>query len=357
MKIIDYYNKEVASGSINFDENQLTALKTIQIVFDELVIENNKRSGFRKYFHKNQLVKGIYLWGGVGIGKTYIMDLFYNNLPIKKKLRMHFHAFMRLVHDDLKVHQGEVDPLQAVADDIAKQAMVICFDELFVSDIGDAMLLGRLFDALFKRGITLVSTSNIAPDDLYKNGLQRLRFLPAIALIKKNTKVINIISKVDYRLRHLREAGVFYTPANQFAEENMQKTFEILSLGCEVSKEPIIVCNRPIEIKKQAGNSIWFEFSKICHIPRSQQDYLFIAEKYKNVFISNVPEIKESDTNKIRLFINLIDVLYDARVKLILSSEDPVEEIYSKGQMLLEFNRTQSRLLEMQSEDYFNHDF
>jgi len=351
-----YYQQQVENGLIFSDSAQLLALQSLERVYANLLSEQQKRAGFMSFLRKKHLIKGVYLWGGVGIGKTLLMDCLYQSLPFQNKLRMHFHAFMRRIHDQLTLHQGEQDPLPIIAHELARETMVLCFDELFVSDIADAMLLGRLFKALFAEGICLVTTSNVAPDDLYKNGVNRNQFLSAIALLKAETEIIPIPFTRDYRLRHLKTAGVFYTPLNKEAEENMEKSFAILTAGKSIDASPICINNRLIPIKKQAGDAIWFDFTEICTIPRSQRDYLLIAEKYRHVFISQIPMIKPEEKDTICLFISLIDVLYDARVKLVISSAEPVEQIYLRGYMISEYTRTHSRLLEMQSWDYFSND-
>ena len=354
MTPIDYYHEQCNQAVISADPLQLVALQQLQKVYDELVPEQKKRSGLFNLFYKKKLIKGVYLWGSVGIGKTFLMDCFYHSLPFEQKLRMHFHQFMQRIHEQLKKHQGEVDPLQAIAADLAKENWVICFDEFFVSDIADAMLLGRLLKALFEQGVTLVATSNTQPDDLYKNGLQRLQFLPAIALIKKNTDVVHITSVIDYRLRYLQAAGVFYTPLNQLAEENMQKTFKLLTHGQPTEESTLFINDRQVHYKKRTDNIIWFDFADICHIPRSQQDYLVIAEQYHTVFISDIPVIPEEARDVIVLFIKMVDVFYDAHVRLVISAAASVSELYVQGHMISEYTRTRSRLLEMQSMDYFN---
>jgi len=293
------------------------------------------------------------LWGSVGIGKTFLMDCFYESLPFKNKLRLHFHSFMQHVHQALKKHQGEQDPLKNIAKELSQETLVICFDEFFVSDITDAMLLGRLLKALFLEGVSLVATSNVTPDELYKNGLQRSQFLPAIALLKQDTEVIHLQSVEDYRMRHLKEAGVFYTPLNDAARNNMEKSFNALTQGREIKTGVVIINGREIPIHKRAGDVIWFEFSALCTVPRSQNDYLEIAQQYRTVFISNVPVISEKEKDMICLFISMVDVFYDARVKLVISAEEPIDQLYNRGYMILEYTRTHSRLAEMQSSDYF----
>lgn len=353
MTPLKYYKEKCQAGVIVEDAQQLIALHSLERVFAELLTEYQKRSGFTSFFRHPQLVKGLYLWGGVGIGKTFLMDCFFHSLPFKQKKRMHFHQFMQRIHQQLTIHQGESDPLQVIAAELAKETIVLCFDEFYVSDIADAMILGGLIKALFARGVCLVCTSNIAPDELYKYGLQRLQFLPAIALIKDNTEVVNIKSSVDYRLRHLQEAGVFYTPLGKTADDNMEKTFNILAKGQSFLTGSVLINDRPIKVKKQTDDLIWFDFKDICTVPRSQNDYLVIAEKYQTVFISDIPIIPPEEKDTICLFVCLIDVLYDARIKLVISAAEPVAEIYSKGFMVLEYTRTHSRLLEMQSKDYF----
>ncbi|HSW93845.1 MAG TPA: cell division protein ZapE [Gammaproteobacteria bacterium] len=351
---LDYYQNKSREGIISPDPEQLAALQQLQSVYENLLVEYQKRNGLFSFFHQPHLIKGLYLWGGVGIGKTFLMDCFYECLPVQKKMRMHFHQFMKLVHQQLKKYQGEKNPLELVAKDVSKKAIVLCFDELFVSDITDAMLLGHLFRALFQRGVCLVTTSNTAPDDLYKNGLQREQFLPAIALLKENTTVWHIPTTLDYRLRHLQEAGVFYSPLNDDAREKMEKSFTLLAKGHPISTDPVMILDRPIRIKKRAGKTIWFDFADLCQVPRSQNDYLAIAEQFQTVFISDIPVIPENAKDTICLFISMVDVFYDARVRLVISAAEPVAEIYSRGYMVLEYTRTHSRLLEMQSTDYFS---
>lgn len=350
----DYYREQCEKGFITEDPQQLMALQHLLRVFNELIEENKKRTSLWAVFRKPHLVKGLYLWGGVGIGKTFLMDCFYQTLPFQNKKRMHFHQFMQFVHNELKKYQGEKDPLQFVADDLTREAMVLCFDEFFVSDITDAMLLGRLLKILFERGVCLVTTSNAKPDDLYKNGLQRLNFLPAIAAIKANTEVVHITTEIDYRLRHLKEAGVFYTPLDEASRLNMEKSFAALTQNEKVDSAPIIINDRSIRVKKKSKDVIWFDFIDICSVPRSQKDYLMIAEEFRVVCISDIPVIGEGEKDKIVLFINLVDVFYDARVRLVISAAEPVEQLYNRGYMIAEYTRTHSRLLEMQSMDYFS---
>ncbi len=350
---LDYYHEQIKTGRIFEDPQQLNAMNCLQRIFQDLLEENRKRSSLVSFLHSPQLIKGAYLWGGVGIGKTFMMDCFYHCLPFKQKMRMHFYQFMRNVHNALATHQGEADPLKVIAKELSQQTMVLCFDEFFVSDITDAMLLGRLFKALFARHVCLVATSNVAPDNLYKNGLQRSQFLPAIALLKEQTEVVHIPTVIDYRLRHLKEAGVFYTPLNADSRQKMEKSFMALTKGEYVDSEAINIQGRLIQVKKKSLSVVWFDFNDICSVPRSQTDYLAIAEKFRTVFISDIPAISSDARDTICLFISLIDVFYDARVRLVFSAAEPVEQIYSRGYMISEYTRINSRLLEMQSENYF----
>lgn len=353
MTPLSYYQDHCQQGLITPDPEQLLVLDHLQHVFDRLIKEQKKRASFKRFFRKPKLVSGLYMWGGVGIGKTFLMDCFYHCLPFKQKMRMHFHQFMRMIHEQLRQYQGEKNPLDLIADRLAQQVTVLCFDEFFVNDITDAMILARLLKALFSRGVCLVATSNTAPDDLYKNGLQRPLFLPAIALLKQHTTVLHVPTKIDYRLRHLKLAGAFYTPNDEIAAENMEKSFAIFAEAHPVISEPLDLYGRKIQVIKRSEDVIWFDFTALCHIPRSQHDYLAIAERYHTVLLGNIPAIPSNAKDKISLFIRLIDVLYDARIRLIFSAAVEVDQIYVSGTMANDFVRTKSRLLEMQSEDYF----
>lgn len=353
MSPLDYYLTQCKAGNLTEDPEQVQVLSQLNKVYAALLGEYKKRFTFRKFFHKPSLVRGMYIWGGVGIGKTFLLDCFFHTLPFPHKLRLHFHQLMQQIHEKLQSHQGVIDPLPIIAKELAKKFIVICIDEFFVADITDAMLLGRLLKALFAEGVSIVTTSNIAPDDLYKNGLQRLQFLPAIDLIKRNLEIIHIPTIVDYRLRYFKEAGVFYTPLDKKAEENMEKTFQVLTHGNHIDNTPLLINNRLINIKKKANDVVWFDFKTICSIPRSQNDYLILAQRFKTIFISNIPIIPMNATDTICLFISLIDVLYDARVKLVISAADSIPKLYNRGYMILEYKRTHSRLIEMQSIEYF----
>ena len=261
---------------------------------------------------------------------------------------------MQQVHAHLKQLQGQSDPLKIIAKRFAQQSRVICFDEFFVLDITDAMILANLLEALFKEGVILVTTSNLPPDSLYRNGLQRDRFLPAIGLLKKHTLVISLQSQTDYRLRELKQAGVYYNPVNDKNTAKMQQLFDHLTHGDAKINHQLSINDRDIQTIACSQNIVWFDFNHLCHTPRSQMDYLEIAKIFHTVFVSNVPKIASRDVNAARYLINLVDIIYDQRVKLIISAEVPILEIYTEGELFFAFQRTCSRLLEMQSEEYLH---
>lgn len=299
-------------------------------------------------------VKGLYFWGGVGRGKTYLMDIFYESLPFERKMRVHFHRFMRRIHRELKSLQQQKNPLSLVAERLANEARVICFDEFFVSDIADAMILAGLLDTLFHRGVTLVATSNIEPSDLYKDGLQRVRFLPAIDLINQHTEVVNVDGGVDYRLRSLEQAELYHWPLDKDADVSLKTSFDNLVPDVEeiVSNHMIEIEGRNIMTRYHAEDVVWFEFDAICDGPRSQNDYIEIAMEYHAVVLSSVPEMTNQHESQARRFINLVDEFYDRNVKLVISAAQPIHQLYSGQHLRFEFERTMSRLLEMQSHEY-----
>ncbi|SIO41002.1 cell division protein ZapE [Salinivibrio sp. ES.052] len=297
-------------------------------------------------------IKGLYFWGGVGRGKTYLMDTFFHALPFEKKMRMHFHRFMHRVHQELKTLDGEVDPLPQIADKFAQETRVLCFDEFFVSDITDAMILGTLMEALFARGITLVATSNIVPDELYWNGLQRARFLPAIALIKQHCEVVNVDSGVDYRLRTLTQAAIFYHPLSDTTTTTMQTYFNKLNGEGGVREDVIDVNNRPLRTIENGDGVVHFSFAELCQSARSQTDYMEIARLYHTVLIADMPQLSGAQDDAARRFIALVDEFYERSVKLIISAAVPMDSLYKGERLAFEFERCQSRLIEMQSHDY-----
>lgn len=297
-------------------------------------------------------VRGLYLWGDTGRGKTWLVDLFYKCLPFPGKTRRHFHRFMADVHADLREHRAHADPLALVADGIAARVRVICFDELFVSDIADAMILGSLFEKLFARGVTLVATSNVPPDALYKDGLQRARFLPAIGQLKRHTEVVHIGGDVDYRLRLLERAEIYHQPLGPAAEAGLAALFEASAPADTRNRGELRVLGRSIPMRHRADGVAWFDFEAICGGPRSQADYIEIARSFHTVLVSGVPQFTAENENEARRFIALVDEFYDRRVKLILSAAVPLEALYGGRRLAFEFKRTTSRLEEMRAQPY-----
>ena len=354
------YEADLQRADFTFDPAQAAAVEKLQLLHEALVreIPRSRSSLLRRLLPSKktarQPVRGLYFWGGVGRGKTYLMDAFFDTLPFDNKMRAHFHRFMQRVHRDLKQLAGEKNPLNKVADNIASEARVICFDEFFVSDITDAMILGGLFEQLFDRGVTLVATSNIPPDGLYRDGLQRSRFLPAIALIKQHTEVINVDGGVDYRLRTLEQAELYHFPLDAAADESLQASFTSLNPGEEHVECDVVIDieGRPIQARYLSDDVAWFDFSALCDGPRSQTDYIELARIFHAVLIGNVPRMGAGRDDQARRFINLVDEFYDRNVKLVLSAEVDLAGLYSGGRLDFEFERTRSRLLEMQSREY-----
>jgi cell division protein ZapE len=336
------------------DPAQLKAVAALDVLYRYL-LERPPLPGWRRLLGQTQKPpKGLYLWGPVGRGKTWLMDCFYDCLPLPEKQRLHFHRFMKMVHERLKSLAEQEDPLKIVARQFAAQARVLCFDELFVSDIADAMLLGRLFEDLFADGVTLVATSNIPPDKLYKDGLQRQRFLPTIKLLKQHTHVLNLDGGTDYRLRHLEKTRLFYTPSGTQADAHLQTFFGHISGDSHGDDAPLVVNERPIPVKRQADGVVWFHFRDICGGPRSQLDYIEIARSYHTVLISGVPRLDADLEDEARRFVALVDEFYDRRVKLAISADTAIPDLYRGKRLSFEFQRTSSRLQEMQSREYLS---
>jgi cell division protein ZapE len=280
------------------------------------------------------------------------MDNFFESLPFDKKMRIHFHRFMQRVHTELKTLKGQSNPLLIVADRLSDEARIICFDEFFVSDIGDAMILAGLMDALFARGVSLVCTSNIVPDGLYKDGLQRARFLPAIELVKQHTEVVNVDGGNDYRLRTLEQAELYHFPLGDEASIKLEKYYNQLALVDGSHGLDLEVNGRKLTALRHSDDIVWFDFKELCDGPRSQNDYIELAREFHAVILSGVPKMSRDHDDLARRFINLIDEFYDRSVKLIVSAEAPIHELYEGAKLGFEFERTESRLLEMQSQEY-----
>jgi cell division protein ZapE len=295
--------------------------------------------------------RGVYMHGGVGRGKSFLMDCFFQAVPLTRKTRLHFHEFMREVHRELQELKGTPDPLDELGRRIARRYRLICFDEFHVADVTDAMILHRLLVALFANRVSIVTTSNFHPDDLYPNGLHRDRILPAMALLKEKLEVINVDNGTDYRQRTLAQVQMFHSPLGPVADAAMAKAFDELAEARDES--PLLyIEHRELKALRRAGGVVWFDFKTLCGGPRSQNDYLELAQQFHTLLLSNVPQMPPRLASEARRFTLLVDVLYDRRVKLILSAETPAEGLYTEGPLAHEFPRTVSRLAEMQSAEY-----
>ncbi|HEV7164136.1 MAG TPA: cell division protein ZapE [Gammaproteobacteria bacterium] len=348
------YEADLIRNGFQRDPAQERAVTTLDQLYARLLTTPPPSFWRRLTGRPTAAAKGLYLWGGVGRGKTWLMDCFYECLPFEDKLRLHFHRFMHEVHAALKRLPGEQDPLLKVAEDLRSRARVICFDEFFVSDITDAMLLGRLFQHLFARGLTLVATSNVAPDELYKNGLQRERFLPAIRLLKQHTQVLNVDGGTDYRLRHMQGTELFYVPAGPTADAHLMAMFERLAGHRQADTSPLMVNERTIPTRRHADGVAWFSFQDLCTGPRSQEDYIEIARGFHTVLLSDIPRLDRDSEDAARRFIALIDEFYDRRVKFVASAAVPLDALYAGKRLGFEFQRAISRLTEMQAGEYLS---
>ena len=351
------YQHDLKRDDFQHDPAQQAAVRHLQELYDRLTDSQTPSLLQRLNPFANQrrpLVKGLYFWGGVGRGKTYLMDTFFDCLPFPEKMRLHFHHFMRRVHSDLTALEGEKNPLEKVADKLAAETRIICFDEFFVSDITDAMILGGLLEQLFKRGVTLVATSNVEPVHLYKDGLQRARFLPAIELLNKHTDVVNVDGGIDYRLRLLEQAETYHFPLNEETEERLANAFASLAADFNhaTGNQPVSIAGRDIPCKHHCEDLAWFTFSALCDGPRSQNDYIELACLFQTVILEAIPPLTADKDDQTRRFINLVDEFYDRHVKLIISADAAMHELYSGSRLAFEFQRTLSRLQEMQSRDY-----
>ncbi|MEO0367197.1 MAG: cell division protein ZapE [Pseudomonadota bacterium] len=353
---LEKYQADLQNPDFLEDAAQRAAVARLQDLYDEIVSSPRERqSVFSKMIFGKQAVApipGLYFWGGVGRGKTYLVDMFYDCLPFEDKRRMHFHRFMQRVHNERKTLQDEADPLDIIAANWAKQTRILCFDEFVVHDIADAVILVKLMQGLCDRGVTLVATSNVEPRRLYEGGLQRDLFLPAIDLIYEHCAVVNLDSGIDYRLRFLDRAQTWFTPADNAAHEGMRYDFEHLAPDVGVENAAIEIEGRNLQSVRRSDGVIWFEFAELCDGPRSQNDYLELARCFHSILISNIPILDRLKEDQAKRFINLVDVFYDHNIKLIVSAEAAVADIYTGTRNSFEFKRTRSRLEEMQSHDY-----
>ena len=334
------------------DQAQMNAVERLDVLYDSLLkAETQASSLLKRLFGKQTQPTGLWLWGGVGRGKSFIMDCFYEAVPIKRKTRIHFHEFMRSIHRELAQLKGTADPLDTVAKQVADKYKLLCFDEFHVSDVADAMIMHRLLKALFDNGVVFVMTSNYAPDKLYPDGLHRERIFPAIALLKQNLDVLNVDAGTDYRRQTLQSVPAYWHPSDGVAKVALGSAFDALA---ECGDEPngLAIEGRVIATLRKAGSVVWFDFASLCGGPRSQNDYLEIATQFHTVILTEVPQLKESQAAEARRFTWLIDVFYDHKVKLLIAAAVEADQLYIKGQFSNEFHRTVSRIVEMQSAEY-----
>jgi cell division protein ZapE len=348
---LSVYQSLLASGDYKADAAQRLAIEALDKTWAELTAHPVSGWWAKIRSKKRPAVTGLYLWGGVGRGKTWLMDLFFDALPGKEKQRIHFHRFMARVHAALKSKPSTRDPLAEIAREWSQQYRVLCFDEFFVADIADAMLLGGLLQALFEQGVTLIATSNVPPDELYRDGLQRAKFLPAIESIKTHCSVLHVDGDRDFRLRLLQRSETFLQPLNAHAEASLKKAFDEMSGGSWMN--PALEINgRMLKSRQRGDGIIWFDFSALCEVPTSTADYIEIARAFNTVLLSAVPGMDELKADAARRFINLVDEFYDRNVKMLISAAKPIDGLYSGQRLAFEFQRTASRLTEMQSDAY-----
>ena len=354
MNVKQTYEVELAARGYVADPAQLRAVEALERCAQEWTTFKERRSNaFKKLINRPDVPRGVYLYGGVGRGKSFLMDCFYNAVPLKRKTRLHFHEFMREVHRELYDLQGMANPLDELGKRMAKRFRLICFDEFHVADITDAMILYRLLAALFDNGVGFVTTSNFKPDDLYPGGLHRDRILPAIALLNQHLEVLNVDNGTDYRKRTLEGLTLYHMPNGPAADAAMEEAFN--ALGETRDEDPVLnIESRKISLRRKAGGVVWFDFKSLCGGPRSQNDYLEIATQFHTVFLSDVPHMPLRMASEARRFTWLIDVLYDRRVKLVMSAEVAPVDLYTHGPMAHEFPRTVSRLSEMQTKEYLS---
>ena len=365
MQPSERYRADIDANLVEFDAAQAQVIEQFDRLHCDLIgystAKPSQLENFFRFFSKfsnpgDDAPKGLYVWGGVGRGKTYLMDLFFDCLETQRKRRTHFYRFMQEVHQSLAEHQGEADPLRLVAANIAEETEVLCFDEFFIVDIGDAMILAGLLEALFSSGVVLVATSNVEPDSLYENGLQRERFLPAIGLLKNQTAIVEMTAGTDYRLKHLSSSELFHTPIDGSVDQKLMQSFcDLVPDQAQIiENDVLVILDREIRFKACAEDVVWFDFSAICGGPRSAFDYVELAKLFHAVILSSVPQMTDAENDLARRFVSLIDELYDCRVKLIVSAECPVDSLYSGSKLEFEFQRTCSRLVEMQSHEYLS---
>lgn len=354
MNVREFYEQSLSQRGYQSDEAQLRAVERLQQAYDEWVAYKAQRSNkLKRLISRPSVPRGVYMWGGVGRGKSFLMDSFYSVVPVVRKTRLHFHEFMRGVHHQLDDLKGVADPLDEVARRIAKKYRLICFDEFHVSDIADAMILYNLLKALFDNGVSFIMTSNYVPDALYPDGLHRDRILPAIGLIKDRLDVLNVDAGLDYRKRALEQVDAYHTPLSAAASDALRAAF--VKLAETADEDPRIhIEAREIRALRRAGGVVWFDFATLCGGPRSQNDYLELASRFHTVVLSDIPKMSAAMSSEARRFTWLIDVFYDHKVKLLMSAEVEPDQLYTEGMLANEFHRTVSRIVEMQSSEYMN---
>jgi cell division protein ZapE len=348
------YAAGVAAGRWQRDAAQEAALVELDRIHDALLDHagDGLFARIARQFRRDETPRGLYLWGGVGRGKTFLVDLFYEHLPLAQKRRVHFHRFMGEVHAHIRALGQRSDPLAEIAAGYAAQLRLLCLDEFFVSDIGDAMILARLFEQLFQRGVILVTTSNTEPSNLYRDGLQRARFLPAIALLQRHCAVLHLQSPNDYRLRSLTQAPTYHHPLGADADAALEACYERLTADTVRDGEPLRINDRTIDTVDSSEGVAWFEFAALCEGPRAVADYIEIARDFHTVLLANVPKFDRLREDPALRFVHLVDEFYDRNVNLILSAAAPIAELYRGERHAFAFERTASRLIEMQSEAY-----
>ena len=358
--LLERYHQELALRGFQSDPAQLIAVARLEELRQRLCRPpaalgarlSSWMGGLLPHHASRTPHRGLYLWGGVGRGKTWLMDLFFESLPIGARRRRHFHRFMHELHRELAELRDVETPLERIAQRLAREMRVLCFDELYVADIADAMILGGLFEGLLRHGVTLVATSNLPPAELYRDGLQRQRFLPAIALLEQHLEVLKVGGTLDYRLRQLTQAGVFLDSAASDTRARLAALYgELADHGVELCGS-IEIEGRPIAVVRASECVVWFEYAALCAGPRSQNDYIEIARQYQSVIVANVPLLAATDDDEARRFIALVDEFYDRNVNLILSAAARPEQLYRGTRLGTLFARTASRLTEMQSEEY-----
>lgn len=360
------YDKQVSSGALRADDEQRAVMQQLDLIGEELKRRQKWVAPSRSLFARWKTpvesdvsgITGLYLWGGVGRGKTHLCDLFFNTVPVPDKKRLHFHRFMQQIHDDLRKLEGVKNPMHQIADDWASRSRLLLLDEIHVNDITDAMLLGGLLTELFNRGVTLVTTSNVPPDGLYKNGLQRARFLPAIAQILKHTTVVEMVGETDYRLRLLQTQDTYLVSsftdgaADSKTQMAMSELFDKLCTDAANKSTSIELNTREIPALGHATDIVWFSFDALCNSTRSTQDYIELASLYKTIMISDIPVMNDVSNDAARRFVNMIDEFYDRHVKLIVSAAASANHLYEGRRLAFEFERAASRLFEMQTTEY-----